>query len=145
MTNSTDLEPLSDQQQELIDTLQIRFSDTGDLALKIATRLAQSSTPEELFAEDGENGWEKHQNVPFLVKRIYWCRSTFREGAGFYAIVEAVNADTGELQVLTTGATNVLVQLAKAEQMGWLDAPLILRQNPQPTSNGYYPHKLYQA
>lgn len=142
---STEIAPLTSSQQELIDVLGIEFSDTSDLAQKIGLRLAMAQTPEELFAEDGAAGWEAKEGVPFRVRRIYWLRSSFAEGAGIYAVVEAAHAETGEATVLTTGATNVLVQLARAEQMGWLETPLILRKNPSPTSNGYYPHKLYQA
>lgn len=131
--------------QELMEQLDIRFSDPQELAVKIAHRLALAATPEELFDTGGTFGWKEQAGTPFLVKRVYWLPSRHQEGLGFYALVEAVNVDTGEPAVLTTGASNVCVQLARAEREGWLDRPLKLEVNPEPTGAGFYPHSLKLA
>ena len=130
---------------ELMHQLNIRLADPQDLAFVIAERLALAQTPDELFSENGSNGWEDRQGEPFMVRRVYWLPSSFEGGTGFFAVVEATQADTGEVTVLTTGSTGVCIQLAKAEQMGWLTEPVKLKRNEQPTSNGYYPHRLVKA
>lgn len=133
------------QGKELMHQLDIRLSDPADLALAIAQRTAMAQTPDDLFAENGSNGWQDREGEPFMVRRIYWLPSAIEGGTGFFAVVEAAHADTGELAILTTGSVGVCIQLAKAEQMGWLDKPVKLKRAEQPTSNGYYPQRLVRA
>lgn len=131
--------------KELRAQLDITLSDPADMAIVIAARQANANSAAELFSDNGNAGWENHVGTPFYVRRVYWLESSFEDGIGFYAIVEAVNADTGEQVTLTTGSTGVCIQLAKALQMGWLDEPVKLKVADRPTADGYYPQRLVQA
>lgn len=130
---------------ELMANLGIRLADPETVALKIASRLALAQSPEELFSENGANGWSNYLDIPVYVKAVDWMPSDVGEGAGFYAVVEARNAETDEPLVLTTGATSALIQLARGMAEGWFDKPVRMKRADRPTSEGYYPQRLVRA
>lgn len=138
----TDLAVVSPAGRELMAALDIRFADPEEVQLEIAGRLATAQTPEELFGDTGPLGLRQHLGRPFYVKQVRYLPGRFEAGLGFYALITGEDAATGEPLAFTSGATNVLIQLARAAQMGWLDKPVTAEQTEQPTANGYHPYRL---
>lgn len=139
---TTDLAVVSKAGRELMDTLDIRFADPEQVALEIAGRLALAQTPEELFSDTGPLGLRNHLGRAFYVTNVQWMPGRYEGGLGFYALISARDAKTDEPLAFTSGSTNVVIQLARAAQMGWFDKPVVAEQTEQPTANGYHPYRL---
>lgn len=107
--------------------LGITISDPEDAAMRIALSLADASSVDELLQEGGTNGWEMNEGRSVIVRQVEFAPSTKPGGLGFYAIVSAVDAKTGEGLTLTSGAVNVCIQLAKMQQKGWTEVPVALK------------------
>lgn len=135
-----ELEPLPERSQGLVGQLGIAFSSPDEVALRIAEKLATSKTAEELFGDMSQMSWGDIKDQPVMVKWVDWLRSNLADGLGFFAVVTVDNLQDGEEQQVTTGATNVCIQLAKAVQEGWLDKPVILREFT--TGSGYKAQRL---
>lgn len=133
---------LSGSAVEMMDRLGIRFSDPLEIQWEIAERTALAQTPDELFGDSGPLGLRNHMNEPFLVKRVRWLPSSMPDGPGFYALVNAVTPDDQRSLVFTTGALSVMIQLARAQQEGWFDKPVMAKESDQPTADGYRPYRL---
>lgn len=142
-SQSTEVMPLPKRALGIMDTLGIKLSDPSELTWDIAERLALADSAEALFGDSGPVGWRTQLGRPVLVQRVRWFQGNYEEGAGFYALVDAADATTGERLLLTSGATSVLIQLAKADAMGWLDKPVTARESDRATANGYKPYKLW--
>lgn len=126
----------------IMENLGIRLADPLEIQWEIAERTALAQTPEELFGDTGPLGLREHLNEPFLVTRVRYLPSAMPDGPGFYALVNAVTPDEQKSLVFTTGALSVLIQLARADQMGWLDKPVMAKESDQPTADGYRPYRL---
>ena len=137
-----ELAELTGAQLTLAEKLEIRLADPAQFTMMIADRLANAMTPEDLFNPDGTTDWEAHEGVPMVIGKVWWMPSGMADGLGFYALLEAQPAAGGPKVLITTGATNVVIQLARAIQMEWLDRPVTMRRSPKATAAGYYPHRL---
>lgn len=133
---------LSPRAIELIDKLGIKMADPLEIQFEIAERLANAQSPEELFREDQATGWREMQEKPHMVRSVKWLPSTYPGSIGFYGIVNAVDTETGEQRILTTGSVGVMMQLARGLQMDWFDQPVMLIESPNETANGGRPLKL---
>lgn len=117
--------------QEAVDSpilrqLDIRIGNPEDAGIRIAMALAEAGTIDDLLAEGSASGWEAQEGRSFLIRSAEYAPSTQPGGLGFFAIVTVVDADTGEQLVLTTGATNPVIQVAKMLSKGWTDVPVKL-------------------
>lgn len=139
---STDMAVIPKRGRGLMQSLGLKLADPAEIQWEVAERLALAQTPEELFGDNGPMGLREHLNQPFMIKRVRYLPGRFEQGAGFYALINAADPDTGEALLFTSGAMNVLVQLARAEQMGWLDRPVTAREAETPTADGYKPYRL---
>lgn len=141
----TEMVVIDEITMNLARSLDIEFADPEAATLRIAMRTARALTVEELLAADDDRGWKSHLGEKFTIRHVDWMRSSFRGGFGFFAVVDAVNAD-GEPCILTCGATQVVIQLARLMQKGWnKDYPVKLVQNKNATADGYYPLRLIKA
>lgn len=141
-TTSTEIARLPARGGALMESLGVRFSDPEEIQWEIAERLALAQTPEQLFGDSGPLSLRENRGRAFYIQRIRYLPSGFDGGPGFYALINATDATTDEPLVFTSGAMNVLIQLARAEQMGWLDRPVRAEQSEEPTANGFYPYRL---
>lgn len=113
--------------------------DPEDVQRRIAERILSADTPEGVLGPQGTSSWGSMVDRPLVVMSFRWRESDLSEGAGAYAVVEAVDPDTGEQLVLTTGAYGVLVQLYQLWKLGALPAKLVLKLNAKATARGYRP------
>lgn len=106
--------------------LGIKIGNPEDAGIRIAMALADASSVDDLLSEGSATGWEAQEGRSFLIRSAEYAPSTQPGGLGFFAIVTVVDADTGEQLVLTTGAMNPVIQVAKIISKGWNDVPVKL-------------------
>lgn len=123
--------------------LGITISTPDEISLRLAQRLVDATTVEDLLAENPTASWGEHEGRSVLIKAVTYAPSTKRSALGFYAIVEAVDVDTGRPLLLTTGGQNTLVQLAKMVRLDLLDTPVKLVSNT--TGEGNTIHRLVKG
>lgn len=127
----------------ILRQLGIQIGAPEDAAVRIAQRLADSGTLEDLLGESQAVSWRERAGIPYRVRAVDWSDSDLGGGVGFFAIVTAVNLDTNQTETLTTGATNVLIQLAKMLQNGWLEQPV--KYESRKASSGFEVGRLAKA
>ena len=88
---------------------------------------------------------EELESVPLQVNGVRWMRSTFEEGPGVYAVIDAIRGDTNDAIKVTCGSVNVMTQLLKLQTMGAFPQSVKVVKSSRPTSSGYYPYWLQPA
>lgn len=107
--------------------------DVGDpevISRAIMERIMAAETFEETFAPQNLIAWRELLDVPVLVRDLHLNRSTVEGGTGpaVYAVVDLVVVKTGEIKTVTCGGRNVLIQLVKMLEKGWLDRAVKITQ-----------------
>lgn len=123
--------------------LGVRISTPEEISLRLAQRLVDATTVDDLLAENATSGWAEHEGRSVLIRHVDYAPSTKKAGLPFYAIVDAVDVDTGEHLMLTTGGQNTVVQLAKMVRMDLLETPVKLRVDT--TAEGNSIHRLVKG
>lgn len=123
--------------------LGISIDTPEQISVRLAEALANAPDIDSLLAESGTASWGEHEGRSVLVRHVSYAPSTKKSVLGFYAIVEAVDVDTGEPLLLTTGGQNTVIQLAKMVSMGKLDIPVKLRVDT--TADGNPIHRLVKG
>lgn len=147
--SSMDLEALDEFDQILLGQAEVAeiVDDPEEISREIIAQLLAAKSDEELDAGIGKaQGWRELMGVPVWLLGFRWRPSSFDEGGPVYVVVQAVNADTGEAAILTTGSANVLAQLSnmarRAVEAGATrlsESPWRLVQAENATRNGFKP------
>jgi hypothetical protein len=95
-----------------------------ETARRIAAEIRQGETFEDIFGERSLPSWGDNLDHPFQVLGFQLSPSGYDQGSAVYAIVEAVDLETGETLRMSTGGRNVLSQLMTALERGMLPAEL---------------------
>lgn len=120
-------------------------ADTKDaeaISIEIAQRIFGAETFEEAFNAQELQGWQELMDVPVLVRDVKLNSTGFEvaNGSSIYAVVDllVIDKETGEFttaQTVTCGGRNVLAQLVKMLEQGWMDRPVKLAA--KGTAEGY--------
>lgn len=86
----------------------------------IVARILAADTPEALLQMTNTTPLQDMEGIALEVTDVRFMRSAYDEGPPIYALVDAVNLETGEAVTITTGSLNVLAQLVAAKGKGWL-------------------------
>lgn len=131
--------------QALIEHLGITLTDPEEITWRIAEQTALASTPEELFGGGGALGLREHLGEKFYVRHVDFMPGQKGKGA-FYAVITAMTPD-GEARVYTTGATSVVIQLARGVQLDAFKDRAVYADwsTDAPNADGNRPYKLFQA
>ena len=121
----------------------ISIQTPEEVAARMAERLLEAQTVDDLLAENGTAGWGDHEGRSLLIREVSFAPSTKKGGLGFYAVVSARDVDTNEPLLLTSGSENVVLQVAKLRQLGKLDVPVKLVSNV--TGEGNTVHRLVKG
>lgn len=105
------------------------------MSQEIARRIKSATTPEEILRAQTLPAWRDRLGHVFLVQRFHLNASNVEGGSSVYAVVEAVDTESGEQVVMSCGGTNVLMQLVKLLELGAL--PRELRLTGKRTAEGY--------
>ncbi|MCA1569742.1 MAG: hypothetical protein LC798_05355 [Chloroflexi bacterium] len=82
--------------------------------------------------------------VPLLLAGVKWLESTYAEGPRVFAVVEAARSD-GERLTITTGASTILAQLYRINQLGGFPLGARFTKASKATHQGFYPMWLEPA
>ena len=91
-------------------------------------QIRQGKTFDDVFAPQKLKAWQDIAGEPVLVRRFHLNPSTIKKETGkpspaVYAVVEMVRG-SGEVELRQCGGGNVLTQLVKAWEHGWLPCRL---------------------
>lgn len=121
--------------------------EVGDpevISRAVMERIMAAETFEDTFAPQKLEGWKAFIDVPVFVRDFHLNKSGFERadgGSSVFAVVDLARADGNnwpdghETITVTCGGRNVLMQLVKALEKGWLDRAVKLTS--RPTSEGY--------
>lgn len=142
---STEVAALPANAVGIIESLDIRFTDTETIQWRIAERLATATTLEELLDQGGPLGLREHIGEDFSIQGVDYLKSSF-PGMPVFALISAVNRD-GEPVTYTTGALSVVIQLARGMKMGWWTGEWVKARysTDEPTAEGNRPYMLTKA
>lgn len=105
-------------------------ADPETMSRAIVERIMQAETFEQVFQPSELEPWrEAYLGVPVKVRGFHLNASGFEQGSSVYAVVDLVplaGESQGEIVTVTCGGRNVLTQLVKALEKGWLDRPVKL-------------------
>lgn len=88
---------------------------------------------------------EDLEQVGLTVTGVRWMRSTFDEGPGVYAVIDATRDDNQEQVKVTCGSVNVMTQLLRLQTMSAFPQKVKIVKSSRPTKSGYYPYWLQPA
>jgi hypothetical protein len=124
----------------ILDGTPIPNQGTGDPAAvsrAIAERILKSETFEDVFKAQDLDAWTNYIGVPVFVQEFHLNPTGYSvEGnPSVYAVVDIANVSDGEVKTVTCGGRNVMAQLVKMLEKGWLDRPVQLVS--KRTAEGY--------
>lgn len=111
----------------------------------IVGRILGAADPEAVLDMGDPIKAAELEAVPLKVSGVRWMRSTFEEGPGVYAVIDAVRIDNDEALKVTCGGVNVMTQLLRLQTMGALPQIVKIVKATRPTKSGYYPYWLQPA
>lgn len=127
---------------KMVDKVQSpELVDPREMQMQIASRILSAESVDDVLAA-GEGGAASLDTIvgrPFEVTDISWHRAAekFRQNSlGVFAVVTVKMLDDGSTNVITSGGTNVLVQLYRMEELGGLFGKP-MRSRKVETSQGY--------
>lgn len=137
--DAVQMEALSRKLDEMIATVP---GDEGDALISMIDALITADRIDDLDAPWRNEGMEDYLNQPLNVVSIKKVPSDIADGPGWFLVVSAVQAESGEVVSVTTSSVMIMVSLILAHNRGWLPHIFIPRQASKPTKNGYYPMHL---
>lgn len=118
----------------------------GDGAARIVAQLLAADDLLALNKPWGSDSSAELAGKMLEIRGATYRESDFTDGLGVFLVVDAVDLNTGEPIVFTTGSSSVVAQIVAAHARGWLPAVARLVKSERPTTNGYYPlHLEFQA
>ena len=144
-SQSTEVARIPERAVTIMDNLGIRLADPEQIQWRIAERLATATSLDELLDNDGPAGLRNHLGEPFVIVGVDYLPGGYESGPGFYALIHGVNKD-GEPVLYTSGAMNVLIQVARGMSQGWFDGVTVKAEEAdRPTADGFRPYRLVRA
>ena len=126
--------------QDMAASIPSGGETTGQLA--ILDTIVAASKPTGLSAPWETTGTETILGRMIEVHSLKRMPSDYPTGLGFFLVVTAADADTGEAITFTTGSASVAAQLVKAHATDWLPIKCKLVESEKPTKSGYKPQHL---
>lgn len=113
-----------------------------DAYVGIIRQLLGAQSAADLAAPFSMSGLQEYLNTAITVWSIKRMPSDFDSGLGMYLVCEISAAGKDQRVSVSTGSTNIIVQLVKAHVAGWLPLHCIPREAKKPTAQGYTPMHL---
>lgn len=135
--------PKIDGHAELVKAMDgiapVRIGDPQEAALAIFNRIAAAPDVETLLQLQGTLTADDVIGRPLNIVSVEFRKSDYEEGSPVYALIRAADENGEELPPITCGGTNVVTQLAVAQQKGF-KLPLVkIIRTEKPTARGFYP------
>lgn len=103
----------------------------------LAERILSATTLDDIFKVSGLEAGKNWLDKPIVVNSVHWNESHFEEGFGFYAVLDAVDPETGETAVIGTSARQSCAQLYAVGRMDAFPITVIIRQATRPSKAGF--------
>lgn len=116
--------------------------DDGSGAENIVRQLLDATTIDDLNEPWESTSGKKLNGRRLEIRSITQRASSFEEGAGIFLVADAVDASSGEQTTFTTSALSVVIQLARAWQLGMFPIIADIVVAERPTARGFYPYHL---
>lgn len=121
--------------------LELIPETAGDGMENVLRQIAAASTPTALDSPWRSEGLTPYLGVPLQINGARRLESDYADGLGWFLVLDCVTS-AGELVTVTTGATSVVAQVAKAYQMGAIPLRVIPRESKRATAAGFHPQHL---
>lgn len=108
------------------------IGDPEVVSRAIMARVMDAESFEDAFAPQSLKSWSDYLDVPVLVREVRLNKSTVKRVAGMpsvYAVVDIAfltGNQQGEVETVSCGGRNVMIQLVKMLEKDWLDKPVQL-------------------
>jgi hypothetical protein len=100
-------------------------SDPEIVTREILERIMNAETFDDAFVPQEVASWQDMLDTPVRVIDFKFNKSAL-ENQAIYAVVELALVDGGEVKTVTCGGRNVMMQLVKAKEKGWLGKPVAM-------------------
>jgi hypothetical protein len=140
---SSEVAPISEElRARVVAAVEGIPGDDGSGAENIIRQLLDAATIDDLNAPwEGTSG--RNMNGKRLeIRGVTQRPSSFAEGAGIFLVADATDTKTGEPATFTTSALSVVIQLARAHQLGLFPVIADIVVAERPTARGFYPYHL---
>lgn len=126
--------------QKYLDTMdRLPVEDPDEIAKEIVARRLQATNIADVLAPMEVISGKDIPRVPLHVFGVHFNRSTFEGLVNVYAVMDAVNKDTGQHVTVASGAADVLAQLYKLVEFDAFPMDLQFVPANRPSANGYFP------
>lgn len=113
--------------------------DPGDMAEQITKRLLTAESLDDLLSPQEAEKADDWIGKAIEVHGGRWMRSDYDEGAPVYLLIDAVDVESGERVLITCGARNVMAQVMRMHQQGWLPAKVKITRARRASKAGFFP------
>jgi len=132
--------PISEEVAEWIrEAVRGIPGDDGSGAERIITQLLDATSIDDLNAPWEGTASRNLAGKRLTIRGITQRPSQFEDGAGIFLVADAIDTKTGEAAVFTTSAVSVVIQLARAYQLGLFPVIADVVVAERPTERGFYP------
>ena len=118
--------------------------DPQQAALDMVTRILSSESIEDVLEGKAAVHASDVLGQPLAVHGVRWNESDLADGAGFYALIDCVDAD-GQGFAVTCGAITVMAQLSRLDDLNAFPIALVITEASKPTKSGYRPMSLAKS
>lgn len=116
--------------------------DDGTGAESIVLQLLNAQTVDDLNAPWEATNGRALNGKRLKINGVTQRPSSYEDGAGIFLVADAWDAKTGEQATFTTSALSVVIQLARAHQLGLFPVIADVVVAERPTARGFYPYHL---
>lgn len=116
--------------------------DPEEIERQIIGQILSAETVDEVLASGTTTPARDILERPIVMGDVKFLNSEYEQGAPFFAVIDAVDVQTGERLPVSCGGKKVLAQLLKCKSHGWFPQKVVFRQSARPTKAGYFPLRL---
>lgn len=98
------------------------YDDPEAIQRAIVTRILEAESFDDIFGGQGTISSQELLDIPIEVHRCRVMKSSFEDGFGAYMVMDITRLDTGDSEVLTSGARKIMAQVYIAQRRGFLPA-----------------------
>lgn len=119
---------------------EIAATTPEEIEASILARYLAAESVEELLNQGATVPADSVIGQPITIRGVHWNASTVKDGPPVYAVLDCT--DAGKPVTVTCGSRNVMFQVFRADQAGWLPMDCVIDKIAVPTANGFYPMQL---
>lgn len=123
--------------REITEGIGFQVEDAGAVGDAIVAKILSSTDVESIFRLGGLEAGKQWIDRPMTVLGVSFNESHFEDGLGVYAVLDAVDPESGESVAIGTSGRQSMAQLWAAHKIGAFPLDLVIRQAKNPSKNGF--------